>query len=165
MLPRRPLGVMQIAMFVACACLSTAAGAAQAQPNGRRCAPVYWRTGRDGDQRCPSSHSIIADLSYADLHWTDWTSSEANAHGDDLQFDDAPGPRPGSVVQALTIKLSRVRRCSDGRRIYTRFSGTFYATQRIIGLNARIPLMPTTGPIKSHFHRSYSCNPRPGGIG
>ena len=165
MLPPSLLRVVSIAMFVVCAWLSIP-GVTAAQTQGRRdCASVYWRTGRDGDQRCPSTHSIIADLSYNDLHWTDWTNSQANAHGDVLQFDDAPGPRAGSIVQALKITLTRVRRCSDGRSIYTRLTGTLYAAQRIIGLNAPIPLMPATGEIKSRIHRSYGCNPALGGIG
>ena len=72
-----------------------------------RCAQVHWRTSRDHDQRCPSSHSVLADISYTNLHWTKWTPTRADGHGDELGFDDAPGPRPGSIVQALVIKLAQ----------------------------------------------------------
>src|SRR5450755_2917000 len=129
-----------------------------------RCAQVYWRTSRDHDQRCPSSHSVIADISYTNLHWTNWTATRADGQGEELGFDDAPGPRAASIVQALAIKLTRARQCPDGRWIYTRISVTIYAAELTIPLGARIPRMPAKGRIASRFHKVLSCNPT-GGIG
>src|ERR1700677_2112865 len=126
---RRALMLLVLAASVAAILVATAAAASAPTTGPRRtpvrmrstariaCAPVYWRTERDGDQRCPSSHSVLAEISYTDLHWTMWTRTQADGYGDVLALDAVPGPRPGSTVQAFEIKLTHVRHCSDGRWI------------------------------------------------
>jgi hypothetical protein len=149
--------------LTACVCLFAAdATIAHARSRPLKCSQVYWRTSRDRDQRCPYGHSVLADISYGNLHWTSWTRAHAEGHGEELAFDDAPGPPAGSIVQPIAIKLTRPRRCTDGRSIYTRTSLTFYAAKLTIPLGAPIPSMPTTGRIGSRVREQLSCNPTGG---
>ena len=171
---RRAWTLLVLAASVAAILVATAAAASAPMRGLRRtpvsmrstariaCAPVYWRT-EDGDQRCPSSHSVLADSSDTDLHWTMWTRTQADGYGDVLALDAVPGPRHDSSVQPFKVKLTHVRHCPDGRWIYTRSSETIYATLRTIGPKARVPLMRAKGRIATQSHPSYGCNPTPPG--
>lgn len=151
-----------ILALIVCVCPLAAASATTAKSVSPRCSAIFWRTGRDGDQRCPRTHSLIADISYADLHWTKWTRREAVGYGDELEFDDAPGPQAASMVQPITISLTRPVKCDDGRWIYTRITRTLYARKRAIALNARVPLLQAKGPVQSRGRGSYGCSPTSG---
>lgn len=128
---------------------------------GTHCAQVYWRTGRDGTQRCPTSHSVLADISYFDLHWIKWSAARADGYGVQLAFDDGtfPDGQPASIVQALRIELSRTLRCPDGRRIYTQLNGTVYAGKRLIPLGLQVPLLAPGGRVARRWHQSFPCRP------
>ena len=113
----------------------------------RHCGSVYWRSIRNGDQRCPRTHSILSDWHWANLHWSTWNTSGATGHGIAIhhtgyQVDER---------DPIQIRLSRTRRCLDGRRIYTRINVTWqYAT---IGTRS--------------YSWPYHCTPRdaPSGVG
>jgi hypothetical protein len=135
---------------------------ATADSSRHNCSKVYWRTSRSPDQRCPSSHSVLADISYRHLHWTRWTRTHADGLGDQLAFDDASGPPAGSIVQGVAISLTHPRQCTAGRSIYTRISVTIYADSLTIPLGEPIPLVQADGPIASRFHKPLNCNPTSG---
>jgi hypothetical protein len=90
-------------------------------PAARRCVAVYWRTARNGPQLCPRSHSLLADRALANLVWSSFGGSSARAVGDYVCTGSACDFGP----QAVSVTLSRVRKCSDGVQIYSRFSLTF----------------------------------------
>lgn len=79
---------------------------------------VVWRTGRNGDQVCPHTHSVAADVRDIHLHWAHWGGPVAIGHGQVVEI--ASGHV--NARAATTIRLSRSRRCPGGQRIYTRES-------------------------------------------
>jgi hypothetical protein len=57
--------------------------ASPARPTARAtrgCADVYWRSLRNGDQRCPYTHSILSDV-YWRIRWHSWSNSTAYGIG------------------------------------------------------------------------------------
>ena len=82
---------------------------------------TYWRTERDGDQRCPWTHSMLADIKYTRLRWSTWDRTEARGQGIGSHYNCTPGGcRWEAIPGSITIHLTRTRLCPDGRRIYTR---------------------------------------------
>jgi hypothetical protein len=82
------------------------------------CPRIYWRTLRDGAQVCPPRHSVIGGEALTGLRWSAWTASGARGSGN-LTCTDS-----GCLDEILAhadVRLSRVRRCPDGARIFTRF--------------------------------------------
>ena len=56
----------------------------------RGCGEVYWRSLRDGDQLCPSAHSMLADVDWIDLRWTRWGRDGALGHGLQVHYNYGP---------------------------------------------------------------------------
>jgi hypothetical protein len=102
-----------------------------------RCAPVVWRSLRNGDQICPRSHILGADLKWTRLRWTAWTNTQASGRGVQV-YNSARNP--------VRIHLTRPTKCPDGRTIYTRLSFTIYQAngRKTIGtFTARYRCHPT----------------------
>jgi hypothetical protein len=119
--------------FTSALCVLTAASASAA------CGQVEWRTLWDGRQRCPRSHSVLSDWSWQRLRWTTWNGSRAAGHG-------TAAHRSGTTVDErdrIEIELFRVRRCSDGKRIYTRIKVTWHYPDTV-----------------GHLSWPYYCTPR-----
>ena len=103
---------------------------------------TYWRTERDGDQRCPRTHGMIADLKYTRLRWSTWNRTDARGRGVGRRWNCTPRRCQWQTVPGnITIHLTRTRLCRDGRRIYTR--ATF---------------SPSSGP-GTQWTWSYYCTP------
>jgi len=94
----------------------------------------YWRSERDGDQRCPRTHSMLADVSWWRLRWTTWNRDQARGHGITVHYDCAPRRCRWGKSGRVEIRLFRSRLCPDGSRIYTHISAVYsssrYGTQR-----------------------------------
>lgn len=118
----------------------------------RGCAEVYWRSLRNGDQRCPYTHSILSDL-YWRLHWHSWNSSTAYGIGVWVSRNAICNPQgQGCRDQRgpLRVRLTRPRNCPDGRTIFTRIS--------IIAFDVG----PDGRRVNSRSQWSYACIPRDG---
>jgi len=108
------------------------------------CPAIYWRTLRDRAQVCPPRHSLLADEALTGLRWSMWSAAGARGVGN-LSCTDS-----GCTVDVLAhaqIRLSRVRRCPDGARIFTRFDAYFTDQQEPVGSQYgwRIPCNGATG--------------------
>jgi hypothetical protein len=130
--PKAALAVLVGGMSVALL-LSTRGGALAAEasnpagalagvrPRVNCAANTYWRTVRARDQRCPWTHSMLADVQYTRLRWSTWDRTEAWGQGIGRHYNCTPGGcRWEAVPGSITIHLTRARLCRDGRRIYTR---------------------------------------------
>jgi hypothetical protein len=92
---------------------------AEASLGAAGCQQIVWRSLRDGDQVCPTSHSILADVSWIELRWTRWGSTDADGSGVAVHY--STGARI-DMRTPIHIRLYRVRACLDGARIYTRIT-------------------------------------------
>ena len=118
------------------------AGTQHLKPTGHAalyCAPVYWRSARDGDQRCPRTHGLISDVGLIHLRWTKWSEREAtgyglSAHHIVLSCQPRPPYHCRTKIDSsspIWIRLTRVKLCADGRRIYSRINlGSYSANRR-----------------------------------
>ena len=126
------------------------------------CAPVYWRSARDGDQRCPRTHGLISDVGLIHLRWTKWSDREAtgdglSAHRVVLSCQLRPPYHCRTKIDQsgpIGIRLTRTVQCADGRRIYSRIQLVSYAAK------------PCAMPTMRHDRRrpprgrwSYYCRP------
>jgi hypothetical protein len=105
---------------------------------------TYWRSERDGDQRCPPTHGIAADVSWWNLRWRRWNRDQARGHGIAVHYDCTPRRCRWGKTGRVRVRLFRSRLCPDGRRIYTRISAVFYSSRY--------------GTQRSRW--SYYCKPR-----
>ena len=110
------------------------------------CQRIFWRTVRDGPQVCPGYHDLLADRAFWYLKWSSWGSAGARGRGKYACTDS--GCR-GGIIARVTVKLSRVRRCPDRARIFTRFDAYFSPNAE----GAR------------HWHWPIPCNGMTGGGG
>ena len=143
-----------VAITALAASLHAASGVASVDKGSRsagstraRCRGIYWRTMRDGSQICPRSHSLLADRAFSALRWSSWSSSGARARGYYICTDSACY---GQLLAHVLVKLSKVHRCPDGVRIFTRFDAYFS------------PRAPETG---AHWGWRIACNGTAGGGG
>src|SRR5664280_1108325 len=60
---------------------SSGADRAASLVHGGVFARVLGRAVRNGNQRCPRTHSILSDIFWGRLHWTKWGSSGAAGYG------------------------------------------------------------------------------------
>jgi hypothetical protein len=113
-------------------------------------APAVWRTGRDGTQVCPRTHSLIADRSLTGLRWSSWGVSVARATG--YLSCEGSGCQ-GTRSERVSVELSRVRLCPDqeGDRI---------------AIYSRYDLRLHSGPLSQrHVGYSIACSGMTGGAG
>jgi hypothetical protein len=147
----------------------TGAVAATALPRSREtaapgsaadaCAHTFWRTLRNGDQRCPRTHSLLSDVYWTNLHWTQWTASKAVGHGSQVDADAICGGMPfrcRNETNPIRITLTRPKLCADGKRIYSRISIVEHATEGSV--TSRASWSYRSGPGKSP-HSAWG--PRP----
>jgi hypothetical protein len=90
---------------------------AKSASGGLSCRSVIWRSLRNGEQNCPTSHSVLADLSWIKLRWNQWNTQEAVGTGVSAHYT-------GSKIDMrtpITIRLTRVRTCQGQppARIYS----------------------------------------------
>lgn len=123
------MSVPLLACLIVLALSGTVAASARASgPTAHvsaRCARVRWRSLRDGDQICPRTHGVVADVSWIDLRWSEWTRMEASGRGQQVHYDT------GTEIDQrwpIRIKLTRFRLCPGGVRIYTRIAFTLYSS-------------------------------------
>lgn len=86
---------------------------------------VYWRSFRDGDQRCPRTHGMLSDTYWTKLRWSSWNASGARGQGVEVHRRAICGGHPvrcRDESDPVRIHLTRTRTCGDGRSIYTRIS-------------------------------------------
>jgi hypothetical protein len=119
--------------------------------HGGACSRVQWRSYRDHNQRCPTSHSLLSDITWTGLHWTSWSAHQAlgydtyvhrNGVCDRVACHDQRSP--------IDIHLSHPTRCPDGATIWSR-----------IDVIVRTP----RGAIKERASVHYSCTPSPNTFG
>lgn len=112
----RSIGLIAVLIGAVASC-----GAASGAPvRSGACTGVYWRTLRDGTQTCPSSHSLLADVTLRNLSWSSWGGAVASGRGG-YAHTVYPNGHIGFYVVPATVRLSRPRVCSDGVRIYSYF--------------------------------------------
>jgi hypothetical protein len=90
---------------------------AKSASGGLSCRSVIWLSLRNGSQNCPAFHSVLADVSWIDLRWTQWNMREAVGTGISAHYT-------GSKIDMRTpisIRLTRVRTCrgQPPARIYS----------------------------------------------
>jgi hypothetical protein len=114
---------LMLAALVASALVAPIASPARPTARATRgCAAVYWRSLRNGDQRCPYTHSILSDV-YWRLHWHSWNSSTAYGIGVWVGRNAICNPHGCRDQRApLRVRLTRPRDCPDGTTIFTRIS-------------------------------------------
>jgi hypothetical protein len=109
--------------------------------SARSCGGTYWRSLRDGDQRCPRTHSVLSDWTWSNLRWSKWNAGAATGNGTAVHHSgyqvDERDP--------IQILLYRPKVCGDGTRIWTRISVVWH-----------YPSPPGT----QHYTWSYYCQPR-----
>ena len=136
-------------LIVAALSLAVNGAGASASPDrggvgsSHRCGHVYWRSVRNGDQICPQTHSVLADVAWIKLRWTRWGRSEAVGHG--LQVHYYTGTQI-DMRNPIRIRLSRSVQCADGRTIYSQIHVVEYSSnhRRVI----------------HRYAWSYACDPR-----
>lgn len=149
---RRLLLVTAVAAAIPAVSTAASTSSRPTARTSRGCARVYWRSLRNGDQRCPYTHSILSDLSWR-LHWRSWNGHSAygvgvsvarnaicNSHGCHDQRDP------------LRVRLTRPRDCPDGTTIWTRINAA--GSELINGRR-----------VESSSQWSYACTPRLGSGG
>lgn len=125
-----------------------AADASSRAVTARHCSGVVWRSVRNNDQLCPTSHSLLSDRAFAHLHWSSWGGQTARAVGD---YVCSGGGCPGTLAR-VSIKLSSPLACSGGVKIYSRIS--------VVSRGGQAPEFSSAA-------WSYHCHPRdaPSGLG
>ena len=139
--PARPTRAARRAWMAAFAGVMVWLVIASSSTAGGTCGSVYWRSLRSGDQRCPRSHSILADVRWIGLRWSAWNARGAVGDGFAVHYST------GTIVDErdpITIHLYGTERCSDGRRIYSRISVTWSYVNAV-----------------RRYSWSYRCRPRP----
>lgn len=99
---------------------------------------VYWRSVRNGDQRCPRTHSVISDLCWNKLRWTAWNAREAIGTGREVYRNGICSGVPvrcRDTSVPLRIRLTGTKMCAGGARIYSRISAVTYSAngRRVTG--------------------------------
>lgn len=104
--------------------LATAAGASRGLPLFYGCA------GTSAAVRPPSILIACGDGNYvlATLRWSRWTATSAAGTAVAHINDCKPNCTAGTFhwYRHVTVSLTRARRCSDGRRLFTRMTWTFH---------------------------------------
>jgi hypothetical protein len=89
---------------------------AKSASGGLSCRSVIWLSLRNGGQNCPASHSVLSDISWINLRWTQWNTREAVGTGISAHYT------AGRIDMRtpITIQLSRVRTCpgQPSMRVY-----------------------------------------------
>jgi hypothetical protein len=87
---------------------------------------VYWRSIRNPsfDVVRPHNHLLLSDRKLRNMRWSRWGPDTATGRGDYVATCYFLGAGNSCVDWVLPVKLSlsRVRTCSDGRRIFTRLA-------------------------------------------
>jgi hypothetical protein len=87
---------------------------------------VYWRSIRNGppsiDVVNPSYHQLLSDRSLRHMHWSHWGPGTATGRGQYVAscYFITAGNRCADWVLKVTLTLSHVHVCPDGRLIFTR---------------------------------------------
>jgi hypothetical protein len=114
--------------------------------SSRACRHVAWRSLRDGNQHCPTYHSLLSDRAFARLRWSSWGGSTARGTGAFICTHRDPnycGTTPFQTYGRVTIVLSQLTRCSNGL-IYAKINVAF---------------RDVVTQVLSHDHWSYRCHP------
>jgi hypothetical protein len=109
---------------------------------------------RNGNQRCPLTHSILSDVYWSRLHWTGWSDRQASGYGYQVHEQAVCSGAPvvcRNEVNPIDIHLSRPKVCASGGRIWSRIDVIERA-----GNSRRI-----TG----QTHWLYTCTPSEPSIG
>jgi hypothetical protein len=80
---------------------------AKSASGGLWCRSVIWRSLRNGEQNCPTRRSVLADLSWIKLRWTQWNTRGAVGTGISAHYT-------GSKIDMrspISIRLTRARTC------------------------------------------------------
>jgi hypothetical protein len=134
--PRNHMGVRRFLLILLAVCglmfgASVAAALRTAAPGSvNACARVYWRSIRNGDQRCPRSHSMLSDVSWVKLRWSSWSVAGATGRGVQVHRDAIGGGQPvrcHDQTNSIKVRLSHSRWCSDARRICARIDVVEYS--------------------------------------
>lgn len=140
-MPDPPSGTLRMVLTVAvlalCCMLASVTASAAARPCGR----THWLTLRDGDQRCPGTHSVLSDWTWTSLHWSKWNAGAATGTGTAVHHS-------GSQVDErdpIQVLLYRPTVCGDGTRIWTRISVVWHYS---------------SAPGTRHYTWPYYCQPR-----
>ena len=121
--------------------------------HGGSCARVFWRSVRDGNQRCPVTHSILSDIYWSRLHWTRWSEQQASGYGYQVHRQALCTGAPlvcRDQLNPIDIHLSRPKVCPSGDRIWSRIDVIERAGK---------------GRITGRTHWAYSCTPSEPSIG
>lgn len=89
--------------------------------HGGACSGVFWRSLRDGDQRCPRTHSLVSDIYWNDLRWTSWGPNSASGYGQQVHRLGVCVGQPlrcHNSYNPIWVHLYNPIRCPSGRRIY-----------------------------------------------
>jgi hypothetical protein len=89
---------------------------ARSASGGLSCRSVIWLSLRNGQQNCPASHSVLSDVSFINLRWTQWNTREAVGTGISAHYTSGKI----DIRTPITIRLTRVRICpgQPSARVY-----------------------------------------------
>lgn len=114
--------------------------------------PVFAGCGPETPQVRPSSLLVTCsgwNFLLAGLFWSRWNSTQADAKGVGLVNDCSPDCRNGRFHDyPVTVRLSRPRTCSNGRREFTRFALRFVRA---------VPIGQRNTSFKSPFYSGAGC--------